>query len=84
MHRRVLQRVVGLIDHHLVEQAREDRPDRGLTDFAAVPLAVTLEQLIKGADLVDLDDLEQLLPRILFYNHRSLIFLVYQQIKLPA
>jgi hypothetical protein len=61
----VLQRRVLLAEHHLVVRAGEDRGRRGLTDLAAVALAMTRDQLIEALDAVDADELEQLLARVL-------------------
>ena len=60
----VLQRLVSAVEDVVVPQAGQDRGDGRLADFAAVPRAVAGEQLVERLDLLDLDDLEQLLPRV--------------------
>ena len=60
----VLQRLVLAVEDVLVPQAGQDRGHGRLADFAAVPAAVAGEQLVERLDLLDLDDLKQLLPRV--------------------
>jgi len=61
---RVLQRRVLRLQDHLVPARGEDRRDRRLADVAAPAAPVTRDEIIEGADAVQLHEVKQLLPRI--------------------
>ena len=59
---RVLQ--PGMIENVLVPEAGEDGSHGRFADLASMPSAVALHKLVERADLLDLDDLEKLLPGV--------------------
>src|SRR5579884_1459341 len=51
-----------MIGDGLIPQARQDGCHRGLAYFTAVAATMPANQLLEGANALDLDDLEQFLP----------------------
>ena len=48
--------------HVFVPNRSQNGPDRGLTDFAALTLAMTVDELVEGMDIVNPNEVRELLP----------------------